>query len=202
MTPDVRFEFDAEKVVQALAYFATRGVRDLTRLKAAKLLYFSDKAHLLRYGRPITGDHYYCMKLGPVPSEANEWMQEAEDAAKLHLASDELFSEHLSVHLPFLAQYPRFAAKRQPDLEVFSDSELEVLADVAETYGRKSARQLVDLAHGEECWKIASRNRPPTSRTELPYELFFEGASPDTKKLLDLIRAEQEDRDLAEQLAR
>src|SRR5258706_11420326 len=70
MSHPIRFKFDSEKLVRALAFFASRGVEDLDTLKSAKLLYFADRAHLLKYGRPIVGDDYYCMKNGPIPTNA------------------------------------------------------------------------------------------------------------------------------------
>jgi hypothetical protein len=43
--PQIRFRFDAEKLVQGLTFFAGRGVRDLDKMKAAKLLFHADKYH-------------------------------------------------------------------------------------------------------------------------------------------------------------
>lgn len=51
--PHIRFRFAPEKLVQALAYFSHRGVRDLDKMKAPKLLFHADKYHLLTYGRPV-----------------------------------------------------------------------------------------------------------------------------------------------------
>ena len=47
----LRFAFNEEKMIQALAFFSLRGIQDLTKLKAAKLLYHADKLHMNRYGR-------------------------------------------------------------------------------------------------------------------------------------------------------
>jgi len=43
-----------------------RALRTLTKLKAVTLMYLSDQYHLFRYGRPITGDRYVAMDMGPV----------------------------------------------------------------------------------------------------------------------------------------
>jgi len=43
----IQFECDPIKLGQALAYLSG-GIHDLTKLKAAKLLYFADKLHLTR----------------------------------------------------------------------------------------------------------------------------------------------------------
>jgi len=52
----IRFKYDVEKFANAVAYFASINIPDLTKLKISKLLFFVDKLHLQRYGRPVTGD--------------------------------------------------------------------------------------------------------------------------------------------------
>jgi hypothetical protein len=44
----ITFNFKLEKLVHALGYFSKNGTRNLTRLKATKLLHFADKERLLR----------------------------------------------------------------------------------------------------------------------------------------------------------
>src|SRR5438132_91122 len=74
---DIKFEFNLDKLIHAIAFFSQSGIQDLTKLKVAKLMYFADKAHLLEYGRPILGDVYFCMEFGPVPSFALNEMSES-----------------------------------------------------------------------------------------------------------------------------
>src|SRR5258705_13384540 len=76
--PNIRFSFDQDKLTAVLTFFASR-VDDLDALKSAKLLYFADKRHLLRYGRPILGDNYFGMDHGPVPERAYDQIKAALD---------------------------------------------------------------------------------------------------------------------------
>src|SRR5205823_2113196 len=96
--PHIRFRFAPEKLVQALAFFAERGVRDLDKMKAAKLLFHADKYHLLKYGRPVIGDQYACMEYGPVPSASLNVMNDviAHDPEYPPVAK-ELFDEYVTV---------------------------------------------------------------------------------------------------------
>jgi uncharacterized phage-associated protein len=196
----INFEFQPDKLVQALAFFAHKGIADLTKLKAAKLLFLADKYHLLRNGRPIIGDRYYCMNLGPVPSESLDEMTRL-------VAPDEVADETREYRDSFLKRekafwhiYPRIRAKREPDLDVFSDSDIEALEHTAAEYGSLTAAQLVDLVHRDPGFKRADEDRLPGHRSDLPYEFFFEGESEEVRAILELIEAEQECRDAAEEL--
>lgn len=196
----IRFRFASEKLVQALAFFADRGVRDLDRMKAAKLLFHADKYHLLTYGRPVIGDLYACMEYGPVPSTSLNVMNDviAHDAQYPPVAK-ELFDEYISVE-KFLRKHPVFRAKKKPDLDVFSDSDIEALEYALKGYGAKSAWQLSQESHDEPSWRIANMERMPGSSVIMDYRLFFEG-HPEAADVLRLVEAQQEDRDSAEELA-
>src|SRR5712692_1373973 len=63
----LRFRFNAEKFVNAVAYLAQARPHN-TKLTICKQLYFADKEHFVRYGRPITGDQYYKLPHGPIPT--------------------------------------------------------------------------------------------------------------------------------------
>ena len=64
---NIGFDFRPEKFASATAYLAERKP-EVTKKELCKLLYFADKRHLLRYGRTITGDKYFALEQGPIPS--------------------------------------------------------------------------------------------------------------------------------------
>src|SRR2546430_14116429 len=77
------------KSTQALNYFAHKAasgapIRRLNKMKALKLLFFADRYHLRKYGRPVSDCAYFAMKHGPVASEAK---RVAEDSARLDVLS-------------------------------------------------------------------------------------------------------------------
>lgn len=188
------FEFSLEKLVQAIAFFSKVGVPDLTKLKIAKLLYFADKEHLLEYGRPIIGDVYWCMDWGPVPSFALNEMNEAIDRQEVPLGTNsdaKLFSRVLNVKKLFYV-HPRFEARNEAyDPSVFSESELTSLGHVANVYGNKSAKELVNITHQEPTWTIPNQGRPAGSRAPISYDLFFVGAPEKSQRFLARLVAEQ-----------
>ncbi len=62
------FHFAYKKAAQALNYFAIENGGEIDKLHALKLVFFADRYHLRKYGRPITNDQYWAMRFGPVAS--------------------------------------------------------------------------------------------------------------------------------------
>lgn len=173
--------------MQALAFFSQRGVTDLTKLKAAKLLFFADKLHLNRYGRPILGDCYFCLDHGPVPSFSLNEMNDALDVNPESRTEEPALLRVLAVSpgkLPVF--YLKDASLFDPD--VFSQSDLEVLEEVAAIHGKKPAWQLREESHTEPAWKIADTFRTSGSRSQMSYEDFFD---PENRDLLALVLENQ-----------
>lgn len=198
------FRFSLDKFINALAYFASQGINDLTKLKAAKLLYLADQYHLFRYGRPITGDRYVAMDLGPVPEGAFQLISRLIEPAEVSDPQRTRALERLDVYRGFLRRYsyPVLRARTAPDLDVFSDSEIEALAATLKEFGRKPARALVDLTHEHRAYKRANSGRSAGSSTDLPYEYFFEDAPDGVNAVQVLAHCEQEHRDFADALQR
>lgn len=191
----ITFRFDVEKLVQAIAYFASKGVKDLDKMKAAKLLFHADKYHLLRYGRPVLGDQYACMEYGPVPSTSLNVMNDLV-AGDRHFppVAKNLFDKFVAVERPLFGRYPVFRVKAEPDLDVFSDSDIEALDIALRDHGGKSSWQLSVESHQEPAWKIANQRRPEGSSVMMDYRLFFED-HPEAAGILRFVESQQEDRD-------
>src|SRR3989338_2494978 len=151
--PPIKFKFDPEKFVASLAFFASHA-KGVDKLKAAKLLYYADKYHLVRYGKPILGDVYYHLDYGPVPSKALDIMNEAINPYRLRgipQSNLELLNRYLEVDSKE-KKHPTFAFKTEPDLDILSESELEALNETIKRYGHYSGRQLIELTHREAAW--------------------------------------------------
>ncbi len=195
MMPPLRFEFDLEKLIQAVVFFSKRGVEDLTRLKLAKLLFFADKEHLLKHGRPIFGDEYFALDFGPVPSRSIDFLEEMEQG--IALPDRVRFDQYLNIEV---AQWPLFVARGPEDFDVFSESEIDALESTLERHAPRTASQLVTLTHEEAAWKLADASRPAYGRAAMPYETWLEsGGRPD---MLEIAQAEQDTRDFAASLRR
>lgn len=200
MSNELTFEFRLDKVVSALAYFSRAGATDLTKLKAAKLLYLADQYHFLRYGRPISGDRYIAMDLGPVPENTYQLTTRLVDPDEVDDETRQRALEKLDVDRGFLKRlkHPVLRARGVADLTVFSESEIEALDRTVREFGAKSAHELVDLTHRHKAYKRANVMRAQGSSVPLPYEFFLEDLPGEKSEgIKELAALEQEDRDVA-----
>lgn len=186
----LQFEFDPIKLGQALACLST-GIHDLTKLKAAKLLYFADKLHLTRYGRPITGDRYYCLDHGPVPSASLNAINDLLTPVRIRVGGRTL-ENHMSkvlgqfVHVDRRGAHPRLTSKlKSHEFDALTETEREVLDVTAKQYGKLPADRLIELTHTEKTWVTSNQHRNAGSSVEIPWELFLEEGQPGLREHID-----------------
>lgn len=197
---ELHYHFDVDKLVNALAYLATNpSVSDLTNLKAAKLLYLADRDHFFKFGRPIIGDSYVAMDLGPVPGATYNVLKSLDGRTEVDIETKNRVLDAIEIKKSFFQKYFRIFAKRKPNLDVFSDSDIESLNIVISEFGKTPANELVDLTHQHKAYKVADARRQKGSSVPLPYELFFEDA-PSGSTARELAELGQEGRDFAAKL--
>lgn len=177
MSSSLQFEFDPTKLGQTLAFFAFH-VRNFDKLKAAKLLYFADKLHLITYGRPIVGDKYFCMDYGPVPTMTLNIINDMISLpAEIRASGNHRKQTILETVESFVrvadvrAQYPKLEPSMSPlNLDALTEAEIEVLTTVVARYGELTPQQLIDAGHGERPWQISDADRRQGSSAEIPWE--------------------------------
>ncbi|NCC05824.1 MAG: DUF4065 domain-containing protein [Proteobacteria bacterium] len=79
-----------------------------------KGLYNSDKAHLHKYGRPVTGDIYVKMSYGPVPSLVCDTLRGNEN-----LPPDVLDAVHNALEIERCGKLQQVSARRRLELFIF-----------------------------------------------------------------------------------
>lgn len=138
--------FNYKKAVQALNLLAIKEGGTLNKMKAIKLVWLSDRLHLLNHGRTITGDSYFAMKHGPVPSYTRDFLE----SNNWSLADEELkFSQE---YFKIIDKYS-FQTIKSFDSSVFSNSDILVLEEVYNKYGKFDQYQLRDISHEFPEWK-------------------------------------------------
>jgi uncharacterized phage-associated protein len=160
------------KATQALNFMARQspGGR-ISKLKALKLVFFADRYHLRKFGRPVSECAYYAMTHGPVASEAKAV---AED-------DDLLPAPARSYARKFLKKKGDYdyASVADVDKSVLSESDFEALTFAWENFGRFSKYQLRDITHHYPEWKRHERaiKDHGRKRVKMDYTDFF--AEPD-----------------------
>lgn len=149
----IQFEFDAEKSAEAIIYLA-RQIPQPTFLALAKLLYFADKTSIENYGRSITGDTYFAMQHGPVPSKSYDLMKAAKDT--------DVYGFHI--------EYEKHVVPdRQTNLTKLSKSDIKCLDQIILAYGNYPVWQLRELSH-DEAWQKAWANSGNARSVKIPLE--------------------------------
>ena len=171
----VVFKFEQAKAIAAIEALVDGGIRDLTRGKIAKLLFFADKRHLVQYGRPITGDWYAALPHGPLPSNVGNMIEAFENGNTSASGVDRMMELFV---LDRLYQYPRLKkADSTPKAilaEELSDSDLQVLNDCISDLGKLPFSELRSISHDQPAYKNAWDHRGDCNSVKMDFEDFFE----------------------------
>lgn len=166
----IKFQYDSEKAKQAVLWLLHKNDGSMDKLQLVKLFFYADREHLVRYGRPIIGGTYYAMKFGPVCSELLDTFKENNPS--------------------FGINNQELTAKQKPSMDWLSESDIEVLEDIYKNYGLIDRFRLSDMTH--ELKAYTKNMPPPNGRKLIPYEDFFEDLDDNAKKMLEIIRDEQD----------
>lgn len=128
------------KLLETLVWVAGR-VPGADFHKVLKILFYADKAHLERYGRPVVGDRYIKMEYGPVGSFAYDLLKKNENLGQELIRQVESSLDVRRGSLPLV--YP----KRQFNRDYFSETDLECLERAFQLCQGKTFGQLCDMRH-------------------------------------------------------
>lgn len=111
--------------------------------KTLKLIYLADKLHLEKYGCLIFGSRYSALPFGATPSEAYDIIKCArgDERANCHIRN---------VRNEFTVEGNNIRPSREPQMDVFSKSDIQCLDEAVEKYGHLSFGELKGLAHGKD----------------------------------------------------
>lgn len=151
MAQRIKFPIRPEKIVETMLYLTHKGI-ELSQYKTVKLLYLADREHFRRFGRPISFDRYVAMDYGPVASVARKIFQ-GESVRGINLG--DLPFEINKIGKYFFIENPKKDIQRS----LFSKSDLLVLDEIVEQYGRSEFGELYKLTHKHFAYTRAWDNR-------------------------------------------
>jgi len=160
-------EFDYKKAVQAINYFAKKEGGKIDKLKLIKLIYFADRYHIRKYGRPIINDTYLAMPLGAVGSSTKDIVDSSRFLAKEEgtYAKEFFHTEGNSV-----------TSIADIDSDGFSKSDIEALDFSYNVFGNYKASYLVNICHKYPEWEKFKElfKSKETTRESMNYLDFFD----------------------------
>lgn len=177
----ITFVYDFEATKAALLYLVSKGLPSFDKHKALTLLFLADRAHLLRFGRTITGDSYVLSADGPIPLETARFLgglqgegtkvgtSEVKDLAELFELTNDEHPQHL-LKVPF-------------DKDALSESDLVILDQVASEHGGKTFDELYEETHATAAYANVWKGE---ESFPMSFEDFFIDA-PEAKLVLDEI---------------
>ena len=137
----LRFIFNPDKANNAMLYVCQQ-LGSVGKHELMKILYFADQKHLVRYGRFITGDRYIVMEYGSVPSKSY-------DIVKSNAQPHALFN--------FIGKN-KVTGNYLPNMDQFSESDLECLIESIEENKDLSFQALVEKSHKQAYDKAGLNN--------------------------------------------
>jgi uncharacterized phage-associated protein len=147
--PKITFKVNYQKTLEAILYVLKKN-QTLHVYNLMKVLFEADKVHLNLYGRPVTGDTYYKLDFGTVPSAAYN-MVKFDQSVLEHLTDDSY---------PISRTRNILVAERDANKNLFSETDMEALDAGLEKYGNLPFGAVKELNHQEKCW-IESQFKMP-----------------------------------------
>lgn len=131
---------DTKKIIQALTYLAYKQEGHvIDNMKAFKLLWLADRYRIRNSGRTITGDTYYAMPYGLVPSDAKCLL----DGEKTKLKNDKNYKQR---YIKSTLDHS-YEAVAEPDLDQLSEADIEALDRVLALFGNMEPKELSEFSH-------------------------------------------------------
>lgn len=170
----IKFKPNYQKIIEAITWVANN-IEGSSRYTVLKTLFYGDKFHLQKYGRPVTGDTYIKMPMGPVASAAYDIIKANDFLPERVLAAA---NDAFSVGGPRDPIIPN----RQANEDWFSETDIECLNLAAEKCRGRDFGSLKEETHREQAWVEAEMNR------EMSFALLIDQDAPNRDALIEYIR--------------
>jgi len=151
----IQFLVNKDKTLNSLLFLiseANRRERRLTQYDLVKTLFLADRAHLNKYGRPITFDRYVAMKDGPVASFAYDCLKPSFDWSVFNLGAAPWHAEKDG------RKYWFSPSETKPNLRKISNSDQEHLVDALVSVMSLTFGQIRRLTHDDPAYVAAWRD--------------------------------------------
>ena len=154
----IEFRFHPKKAVEAAAMFLKLHGKPMKYLGLLKMLYIADRMALEQIEEPITGDHYFSMKYGPVLSKVYDLIK----------------GKYVDHALPLWSQFiaPRddkyyVSLKKDPGNEELCEEEEEIIREVYKRFGHLDPFTVAEWTHDLKEWQNPGNSQIPITIEEI-----------------------------------
>lgn len=175
MAYSIRYRVNSQKAIEAILFLAKKK-QGIDIYQIGKVLFYAEKKHLNQYARPIIGDIYKSGDDGPFPSTVRNLIHREEPFLNLEVIQqlDQALDKYKT-------KYPTPKPLRNPDMNYFSETDIQCLRESLEEYGDMTFDELKALTHQEKCYYGTDPNK------NISYELMIDDNNPYKKEILDEI---------------
>ena len=152
----IKFKFNKQKSIEAVLYLISKsGKNSYDLYKIIKMIFEADKYHLNNYMRPVTGDNFFAMNCGIVPSSIYDLCKAEDPKAPFYRKSKRII-----------------VSNRIPDCNFLSESDIEALDIAFEKIANKTFDEIYKMNHSENpAW---GKNHVKGSSIAIPFEQIIE----------------------------
>ena len=180
----VHLAFQYETATQALNYLAGKSGGTLNKLKALKLIFFADRYHVRKYGRPVTGDEYLAMQYGPVASSVK-------DIAEMSSFLDAKVATYAK-HFIKPVNKNFFRSVAAVDTDQLSQTDIEALDFAWNNFGAYGQFELAELTHAYPEWKRHESALKHVANVRMDYLDFLDDPPADCDPCFSLTAGDKE----------
>ena len=141
-------KLDLNKLLNTIIFFCKEASVPKTKLN--KLLFYADFRHYKEYDVSITGAKYARLPYGPVLDQYEHYFAFLYHDEHALTIKEKDFGDYVGEY---------FRSVKEPDLSLFSASELKVLSIVKENFASHTASQIKEKSHKEQGYKETSNSQ-------------------------------------------
>lgn len=176
----VLYRMDYEKAIEALVWLAYKNP-GIDIYHVSKVLYYGEKTHLNRYGRPILGATYIKAEHGQMPSEIRDII--THNACMVDPEYLESFSSAVEVNKE---HYYELTPRREANTNYFSETDIECLEESLNKYKDIPFRELKRISHAEKSYKETAE-----LQDKIDYRLMIDEENKDREEIIEDITFSQ-----------
>lgn len=173
----LRYTASNDKVLETLVFISSEQP-GIDEMYVHKILYFADKDHLNKYGRPIVADRFVRMDHGPVASLTRDMIHTNRNMLGAGLLGKILKSIIVEAQTKGNSTFLTIKPSRELNLGAFSRSDLAILRECVKKYGKMPFHELSRLSKGRP-YKAAAPNE------DLDYALFIDDSNPSRTEIVN-----------------